>query len=78
MHSGHVAGATLIGARITNTQGTYPAELQAIARVLAMFPINVPLEIHTDSQASLKAIESLKKSTMNAKDCALQAALCFN
>ena len=61
MHSGHVAGATLIGARITNTQGTYPAELQAIARVLAMFPINVPLEIHTDSQASLKAIESYEK-----------------
>ena len=26
-----------------------------------MFPINVPLEIHTDSQASLKAIESYGK-----------------
>ena len=58
MQLADVGGATLIGARITCTQGVYPAELQAIARVLAMLPLSLRLEIHTDSQASIAAIES--------------------
>jgi hypothetical protein len=40
------------------TQGVYPAELQAIARTLAMFPLSFNLHIHSDSEASIAAINS--------------------
>jgi hypothetical protein len=56
MQPAHVGGATLIGASITCTQGVYPAELQAIARTLAMFPLSFNLHIHSDSEASIGAI----------------------
>ena len=39
----HVAGAALFGASIACTRGVYPAELQAIARALAMFPASCVL-----------------------------------
>jgi exonuclease III len=52
----HVAGATLYGASILCTRGVYPAELQAIARVLAMFPASHTLHVHTDSRASIAAV----------------------
>jgi hypothetical protein len=54
----HVRGLTMIGASISCTQGVYPAELQAIARVLAMFPLSCPLHVHSDSESSLSAIRS--------------------
>ena len=52
----HAAGAALFGASIACTRGVYPAELQAIARALAMFPASCHLHIHSDSQAALAAI----------------------
>ena len=51
-----VAGAALFGASIACTRGVYPAELQAIARALAMFPASCTLHIHSDSQAALAGI----------------------
>jgi hypothetical protein len=39
----------------------YPAELQAIARSIAMFPLTFHLHLHTDSLASLKAIYSYER-----------------
>ena len=56
LHAGHLAGCTLIGGNITCSNGIYPAELQAIARVLAAFPLTVRLHIHSDSEASIAAI----------------------
>jgi ribonuclease HI len=58
LRAGHVINATLIGASIACSQGVYPAELQAIARALAMFPLSFSLDIHSDSQASIAAIRS--------------------
>ena len=52
----HAAGAALFGASIGCTRGVYPAELQAIARALAMFPASCALHIHSDSQAALAGI----------------------
>lgn len=59
----HVRGAVMLGSSITCTQGVYPAELQAIARVLAMFPLSCPLHIHSDSESSLSAIRSFCQQT---------------
>ena len=53
-----IRSAVMCGASISCTQGVYPAELQAIARTLAMFPLSFILHIHSDSQASLAAIRS--------------------
>jgi len=57
----HVGGATTVGASIKCTRGVYPAELQAIARSIAMFPLTFNLDLHTDSLASLKAIDSYER-----------------
>ncbi|MDR3405026.1 MAG: hypothetical protein P4L99_21165, partial [Chthoniobacter sp.] len=54
-------GATLIGSNITCTTGVYPAELQAIARTLAMLPLSLPIVIHTDSQASIAAVRGFEE-----------------
>jgi ribonuclease HI len=54
----HVRHATLLGSAITNTSDVYPAELQAIARVLSMLPLRFDLTIRSDSQAALAAIRS--------------------
>ena len=53
-----VGGAVLVGASIAATSGVYPAELQAIARALAAFPLACSLHIHSDSQASIAGIQS--------------------
>jgi exonuclease III len=53
-----VGGATLIGASITVTSGVYPAELQAIARALAAFPLSCSLHIHSDSRAAIAGIRA--------------------
>ncbi|MCP6188397.1 hypothetical protein NL437_27135, partial [Klebsiella pneumoniae] len=48
----------MIGSAIKCTQGIYPAELQAIARVFAMFPLSMTLCIHSDSQSSIQSIRA--------------------
>jgi exonuclease III len=63
----HVGGAVLLGASIQCTRGIYPAELQAIARALAMFPASFALHIHSDSQASLKAIQAYESLSNERK-----------
>ena len=65
----HVAGATVFGSATSDacTQGVYAAELQAIARALAMVPLSAPVHIHTDSQASIKAIASYMRQTNERK-----------
>jgi hypothetical protein len=56
----HVAGASLIGAAITVTTGVYPAELQAIARALAMLPLSFHVHVHSDSQSSIAAVRAFR------------------
>src|SRR4051812_41789563 len=56
-----VGGAILIGSNITCTTGVYPAELQAIARTLAMLPLSLHLVIHSDSKASIAAVRSFEE-----------------
>jgi len=46
----------LFGASIACTRGVSLAELQAIARALAMLPASCALHIHSDSQAALAGI----------------------
>jgi ribonuclease HI len=58
LNAAQVGGATLLGASITATTGVYPAELQAIARALAAFPLSCSLHIHSDSQASIAGIHA--------------------
>ena len=58
-----VAGAAAFGASIACTQGIYPAELQAIARALAMLPLAHTLHIHSDSQGALAGIRSYEQQT---------------
>jgi len=58
LNAAQVGGATLIGASIAATSGVYPAELQAIARALAAFPLACSLHIHSDSQASIAGIRA--------------------
>ena len=57
----HVGGATLFGASIACTSGVYAAELQAIARALAMFPASFTLHIHSDSQGALAGIRAYEQ-----------------
>ena len=52
------AAQLLVGASIAATSGVYPAELQAIARALAAFPLPCSLHIHSDSQAAIAGIRS--------------------
>ena len=61
LNAASVGGAALIGASITATSGVYAAELQAIARALAAFPLAISLHIHSDSQASIAGIHSYSK-----------------
>lgn len=46
----------MFGSAITCTQGIYAAELQAIARALAMIPASVGIHVHSDSKSSMQAI----------------------
>jgi len=56
LSAAHVGDATVFGASIACTTGVYPAELQAISRALAMFPLPYSLHIHSDSQAAIAGI----------------------
>ena len=58
LQAAHVRGAAMFGASISCTRGVYAAELQAIARALAMFPTSCELEIHSDSQGALAGIRA--------------------
>ena len=69
----HTLGATLIGSSVTCTQGVYPAELQAIARALAMFPLRFELHIHNDSKASIAAIARYEQSIFERERLRMQA-----
>jgi ribonuclease HI len=70
---GHLGGSTRFGSAVSNTTGVYPVELQAIARVLAMFPLDAVLHIHSDSQASIKSIQTFL-GTANERDRLRSAA----
>ncbi len=50
--------AALVGSSISATFGIYPAELQAIARALAAFPLPCSLHIHSDSQSAIAGIRA--------------------
>jgi ribonuclease HI len=53
-----VGDATQFGAGIVCTDGIYAAELQAIARALAMFPLPCTLHVHSDSKGALAGIRA--------------------
>jgi len=63
----HVGAAVVFGASISATTGVYPAELQAIARALSMFPLPYSLHIHSDSQASMAGIEAYSNEVNHRK-----------
>jgi ribonuclease HI len=70
----HLSGATgLICASISCTRGGYAAELQAIARALAIFLLSFHLHIHSDSQASLAAIHSFQQQSNERKRMRMSA-----
>jgi exonuclease III/ribonuclease HI len=69
----HVAGAALFGAAIACTRGVYAAELQAIARALAMFPTSCDLHIHSDSEAALAGIRAFDAQTNERRRLRMQA-----
>ena len=73
LRANHVVGATLIGADIVCTQGIYPAELQAIARALAMLPLSFSLDIHSDSRSSIDAIRSYERQLNERKRMRMSA-----
>ncbi len=58
---------SMFASKIINTSGIYPAELQGIARILAMFSLTHVLHIHTDSQSSIKAIQSYSEQLNERK-----------
>ena len=68
-----VGGATLIGSSISATSGIYPAELQAIARALAAFPLSCSLHIHSDSQSAIAGIRGYS-SELNSRQRLRMAA----
>ena len=57
----------MLGASIAVTRGVYPAELQAIARTLAMFPSSCSLHLHTDSQGALAGIHAFERECNERK-----------
>ena len=73
LRSAHVRGATMFGSVIKNTVGIYPAELQAIARVLAMTPLSSCLNIHVDSQSTIAAIHSFDQQCNERKRLRMSA-----
>ena len=73
LNPGHVLGATLVGSSINCTHGVYPAELQAIARALALFPLSFTLNVYSDSQASIRAIDAFEKQHNERKRLRMSA-----
>jgi len=63
----HVGGAGMYGASIGCTVGVYAAELQAIARTLAMFALSATLHIHADSLGALTGIRAYESSCNERK-----------
>jgi len=59
-HTGHAGGVTRYGSSIAVTRGIYPAELQAIARALAMFPLSAKLHVHSDSESAIMAVRAFE------------------
>ena len=73
LQSAHVAGACMMGRSISCVQSVYPAELQAIARALAMVSLCSIVYIHSDSQASLGAIMSFQQQNNERKALRMSA-----
>ena len=70
LRAGHVSGGTLVGAAIDAgrcSHGVYPAELQAIARALAMLPLSFRVHIYSDSLASITAIAAFERQQNERK-----------
>ena len=63
IRSHHVAGAAAFGSSIVCSTGIYCAELQAICRAIAMFPVRCPITIYSDSKASIMAIDAYMNET---------------
>jgi len=70
LQAAHVKGASLFGASINCTRGVYAAELQAIARALAMFPTSCELEIHSEAKGHWLASGPTRLSSMSGVGCA--------
>lgn len=68
-----ITHTALLGASISQTQGIYPAELQAIARAMAMFPLSYHLHIHSDSKASIAAITTFREQRNERKRLRMSA-----
>ncbi len=73
IHERHIRHAITMGSNITCTEGIYPAELQAIARAIAMFPLTHHLHIFSDSMASIKAIQSYENQNNERKRLRMSA-----
>jgi len=73
LDAAEVGGACMIGASIRCTSGVYAAELQAIARVLAMFPLSATLRIHSDSRGALAGIAGYERSCNERKRLRMSA-----
>jgi hypothetical protein len=56
-----VGDAVLFGACITSTSGVYAAELQPIARALAIFPASYTVHVHADSRSALAGIQAYER-----------------
>jgi exonuclease III len=67
-------GAKIFASSIENriTVGIYPAELQAIARALAMLPLSFKIYLHTDSQSSIASIKRFGEELNERKKFRMQ------
>ncbi len=69
----HAAGAVLYGAAVSCTRGIYAAELQAIARALALLPSSLTLHVHSDSKGALAGVQAYERES-NARQRLRMAA----
>jgi exonuclease III/ribonuclease HI len=67
-------GAQVFASSIENsiTAGIYPAELQAVARALAMLPLSFNVHLHTDSQSSIAGIKRFGEEINERKKFRMQ------
>jgi ribonuclease HI len=62
----------VFGGSITSTHGIYPAELQAIARTLAIFPLSYSIHIFSDSKAAIAGIDKYCRETNERRQMRMQ------
>lgn len=63
----------IFGGSINCTQGIYSAELQAIARSLAIFPLSYSIHIFSDSKAALAGIDKYNRETNERRRMRMQS-----